>query len=79
MTAEAQATTRPPTAKPSLPPWRAILTVIRFRPWLCLLDLFAALVFRFAWQIAPGLILQAFFDMLAGQAGAGMSVWSIAA
>jgi ATP-binding cassette subfamily B protein len=79
MIAGRQTARRASVAAPSLPAWRAILAVYRFRPSLCLLDLLSAIVFRFAWQIAPALILQAFFDLLTDQAGAITNVWSIAA
>jgi ATP-binding cassette subfamily B protein len=62
-----------------LPAWRAILAMARFRPILWLLDLAAILLIRVAWQIAPGLILKAFFDLLTGQAAAGVNVWTILA
>jgi hypothetical protein len=49
-----------------LPAWRVILSMVRFRPWLWLIDLAAVLVVRLLGQIAPGLIVRAFFDLLTG-------------
>ena len=39
---------------PRLKTYQYIWQLIRFRPWLCLLDLLCALAYRFADQIAPG-------------------------
>ncbi len=63
----------------SLPAWRVILANLRFRPVLWLVDLLSVSIFRFCWQIAPGLILQAFFDMLAGESTAGFNIWTVVA
>ena len=53
--------------------------MIRFRFWLWLIDLVCVLIFRLCWQVAPGLIMRAFFDLLAGKAQAGLSIWSVVA
>ncbi len=62
-----------------LPAWRVILGMIRFRPVLWLIDLFAIFLIRAAYQIAPGLILKVFFDLLTGKAAAGLNIWTILA
>ncbi len=62
-----------------LPAWRVILEMIRFRPRYWFIDLVSVLVFRIAWQILPGLIMKAFFDMLTGDLQAGVNIWSIVA
>jgi ATP-binding cassette subfamily B protein len=68
------------TAKPlPLAPWRAVWAMIRFRPGLFILDLVAAVFFRFCWQVLPGLILKQFFDLLAGSAAPGLTIWTVAA
>jgi ATP-binding cassette subfamily B protein len=67
------------THTPSLPAWRVILAMIRFRPLLWLLDLAAIFLIRAAWQIMPGLILKLFFDLLTGKAAAGLNFWTILA
>ncbi|MFN8425184.1 MAG: hypothetical protein U0X87_02850 [Anaerolineales bacterium] len=51
---------------PSLPAWKVIWEMIRFRPWLDLIDLLAVGIFRFSMQVAPALIIKAFFDMITG-------------
>src|SRR5512140_1130138 len=66
---------RPKSA--ALPAWRLILEMIRFRPLYWLVDLICVVLFRFAWQIAPGLILRAFFDFLSGQEPTGPGIWGI--
>ena len=53
--------------------------MVRFRFWLWLIDLVCVLVFRLCWQVVPGLIVRAFFDLLAGKAQAGLSIWSVVA
>jgi ATP-binding cassette subfamily B protein len=63
----------------ALPAWRVILSMVRFRPWFWLVDLASVLIFRLAWQIVPGLILRAFFDLITGQAQAGLGIWGIVA
>lgn len=62
-----------------LPAWKVILEMIRFRPWYWFIDLVSVLIFRVAWQIMPGLILKAFFDMLTGDLQAGVNIWTIVA
>lgn len=70
-----------PEKKPvnTLPAWRVIVSMIRFRPWYWLIDLFSVLIFRLAWQVAPGLIIREFFNLLSGSALAGFTVWTIVA
>ena len=63
----------------ALPAWRVILATIRFRPRLWLIDLAAVLLLRLLWQVAPGLVMRAFFDRLAGDIGTGPNIWTIVA
>jgi ATP-binding cassette subfamily B protein len=63
----------------TLPAWRVILAMIRFRPLLWLLDLAAIFLIRAAWQIVPALALKYFFDLLTGKAAAGLNIWTILA
>ena len=63
----------------ALPAWRVILAAIRFRPRLWLIDLAAVFLVRMLWQVAPGLVMRAFFDLLAGETAAGLNIWSIVA
>ena len=57
---------------PALPAWRVIWEMMRFRPWLWFVDLLCVALIRFCWQIAPALIIKAFFDMLTGAAPADL-------
>jgi ATP-binding cassette subfamily B protein len=63
----------------SLPAWKVILSMIRFRTWYWLIDLISVFLFRMAWQILPGLILKLFFDYLTGEAPFGINIWTIVA
>ncbi len=63
----------------TLPAWKVLLEMVRFRTWYWLADLLSALVFRMCWQIIPGLILQLFFNMLTGQAQFGINIWTVSA
>jgi ATP-binding cassette, subfamily B, bacterial len=64
---------------PALPAWRVIWEMLRFRPWLWFIDLLCVTLIRFAWQIAPALIMKAFFDMLTGQAQLTFGIGTIVA
>jgi ATP-binding cassette subfamily B protein len=62
---------------PALPAWRVIWEMMRFRPWLWFVDLLCVSLIRFVWQIAPALIMKAFFDMLTGAAQLTFGIWTI--
>ena len=64
---------------PALPAWRVIWEMMRFRPWLWFIDLLCVSLIRFCWQIAPALIIKAFFDMLTGAAQLSFGIWAIVA
>ena len=64
---------------PALPAWRVIWEMMRFRPWLWFIDFLAVGLIRFCWQIAPALIMKAFFDMLTGAAPLTFGIWAILA
>jgi ATP-binding cassette, subfamily B, bacterial len=64
---------------PALPAWRVIWEMLRFRPWLWFIDLISVALIRFCWQIAPALIIKAFFDLLTGDAPLTFGIWAIAA
>lgn len=61
----------------TLPAWRVIFSMIKFRPWFWFVDLVSVAFFRASWQLLPGLILRAFFDLLTGKAQLQLSVWAI--
>lgn len=67
------------TKVPALPAWRVIWEMLRFRPWLWFIDLVSVALIRFCWQIAPALIIKAFFDMLTGDAPLTFGIWGIVA
>jgi ATP-binding cassette, subfamily B, bacterial len=64
---------------PALPAWRVIWGMMRFRPGLWFIDLLSVALLRFCWQVAPALIIKAFFDMLTGDAQLTFGVWAIVA
>ena len=64
---------------PALPTWRVILEMLAFRPWLWFVDLIAVALIRFCWQVAPALIIKAFFDMITGEAQLTFGIWAIIA
>ena len=63
----------------ALPAWRVILSMVRFRLGYWLLDLISVIAFRMCWQVVPGLVMRAFFNLITGEAQAGWGIWSIAA
>jgi ATP-binding cassette subfamily B protein len=64
---------------PALPAWRVIWEMMRFRPWLWFIDLLSVALIRFCWQIAPALIIKAFFDMITGEAPLRFGIWAVVA
>jgi len=63
----------------ALPAWRVIQSMIRFRFGYWLVDFVSVLIFRAMWQVVPALIIQAFFNLLTGDAQAGVNVVTIIA
>ena len=63
----------------AMPAWKVVLHMVHFRLWYILVDFAAVTLMRFMGQIAPGLILQAFFNMLTGSAPLGFNIWTVAA
>jgi ATP-binding cassette, subfamily B, bacterial len=64
---------------PALPAWRVIWEMMAFRPWLWFVDLLCVALIRFCWQVAPALIIKAFFDMITGEAQLTFGIWAIIA
>ena len=64
---------------PALPTWKVIWEMVKFRPWLCFIDFISVSLIRFCWQVAPALIIKAFFDMVTGEAQLTFGVWAIVA
>jgi ATP-binding cassette subfamily B protein len=72
-------TTTAARAAPVMPAWQVILRMVRYRIGYWLVDLIAVGFARTAWQLAPGLIMRAFFNVLTGTAATGLNIWSIVA
>ncbi|HEX5838831.1 MAG TPA: ABC transporter ATP-binding protein [Anaerolineales bacterium] len=64
---------------PALPAWRVIWEMMKFRPWLWFVDLLSVALTRGSFQIAPALIIKAFFDFLTGESQLTFGVWAIVA
>ncbi len=64
---------------PALPAWKVIWKMLRFRPWLWFIDLISVILIRFCWQVAPALIIKAFFDMVTGETQLTFGIWTIVA
>ncbi len=64
---------------PALPTWKVIGEMIRFRPWLWIVDLLSVGLIRFCSQVAPALIMKAFFDMLTGGTQLTFGIWTVIA
>lgn len=64
---------------PALPAWRVIWEMILFRPGLWFIDLLSVAAFRTSLQIAPALIMKAFFDFVEGNASLRFGIWTIIA
>ena len=64
---------------PALPAWKVAWELIRFRPWLWIVDLLSVGLSRLSGQIAPALIMKAFFDMLTGDAKLTFGIWAVVA
>lgn len=65
--------------KKNLPAWKVVLSIIHFRRWYILVDFASVMLIRLASEIVPGLILQAFFNLLTGSAAAGFNIGSVVA
>ena len=63
----------------ALPAWRVIWEMLLFRPWLWFIDLLSVTFVRGSFQIAPALIIKAFFDMVTGEARLTLGIWAIVA
>ncbi len=70
--------TNPETEQTGLPAWRVILAMVRFRAWFWFVDLVSVTLVRLGWQILPGLVMKEFFDLISGEASAGINIWTIA-
>jgi len=64
---------------PSLPAWKVVWELIRFRPWFWFVDLLSVSLNRLCNQVVPALMLKAFFDMLTGAAKLNFGIWGLVA
>jgi len=64
--------------KNTLPAWKVILKTIQYRPDLWLANWFAMMITMLFFQI-PALVLREFFNLLSGDASAGLNLWTIIA
>ncbi|MFN2110091.1 MAG: ABC transporter ATP-binding protein [Anaerolineae bacterium] len=62
----------------TLPTWRVIIDMIRYRWKLWGMNLLSMLVLTAGWQI-PGFIMRDFFNLLSGNAAAGWNIWTLIA
>jgi len=62
---------------PALPAWKVIREMIRFRPGMWIIDFLSVALYRFSMQVAPALIIKAFFDLLTNEAPLTSNIWLI--
>lgn len=62
----------------TLPAWKTIWALIRFRPGIWLMNLLFMTVSMLAFQI-PGLVMRRFFDAVTGGADAALDIWLLVA
>jgi ATP-binding cassette, subfamily B, bacterial len=65
-------------AKNRLPAWRVTLAMINFRKLLWSIN-FLGIIMMYCVALVPGLIFKAFFDLLSGEASAGITLWTLVA
>jgi len=79
--ATARPVTTPATANPpvrTMPTWRVILRMVRYRPWLWIGNLFSMMVLTVFWQL-PAILIRNFFNLLTHEAPAQMGLWTLVA
>ena len=59
-------------------PYQAIVSIIRYRRKMWLLNLASMMILVIGWQV-PGLVTREFFNLLSGGATVGMNMWTIIA
>lgn len=65
-------------AENRLPAWRATLSLIRFRKFLWSVN-FVGIMAMYGIWLVPGLVFKWFFDLLSGEAAAGITLWTLVA
>lgn len=66
------------TIQPKLTVAPFLWRLIRYRPWLYLVDILAWIAITLS-ELLPGLLAKAFFDALTGHAPFGLNVWTVVA
>ena len=62
----------------TMPTWRVILRMVRYRLWLWIGNLLSMIVLTVFWQL-PALLMRQFFNLLTDQAPAGPNLWTLVA
>ena len=73
--------TTPATANPpvmTMPTWRVILRMVRYRPWLWIGNFFSMMVLTVFWQL-PAILMRDLFNLLTHEAPARMGLWTLVA
>ncbi len=63
----------------SLPTWRYIVRLARYRPWLYLTSGLLASVMFYLFPLLPGLVVKQVFDKLTGEATVSLGLWTLLA
>jgi ATP-binding cassette subfamily B protein len=69
---------KPEKKASALPAWRVILSMVRYRPKLWLINLGAMLFLMLLWQVPP-LVMREFFNVITGDAPATLGIWALVA
>jgi ATP-binding cassette subfamily B protein len=78
MTTDTAQFAKTPETRRTLPAWKAILKTIQYRPDLWIANWFAMICLMLFYQI-PGLAIREFFNLLSGDAGIGLNLWTLIA
>ncbi len=62
--------------RPSLPAWRAIAQMIRFRPWHWIANMLSVLVLTAGFML-PGMLIREFFRLVADDPSARFGLWGL--
>lgn len=65
--------------RPSLRPWRFVVAMVRFQPWLFAASALTASTLLYLVPLLPGLIVRDFFNTLTDESGARFGVWTLLA
>ncbi|MBE0698707.1 MAG: ABC transporter ATP-binding protein, partial [Anaerolineaceae bacterium] len=68
---------KPAVKTAALPAWKVVFSMICSWPRYWFIDFCSVFLMRLGWQIIPGLIIKAFFDLLTGEAKLTFGIWAI--